>query len=113
MLDPEQSGLVENNPCNRADRAGNEQKTIGIACPLGEQPLRQGGGDRGTRKVVVREAGIAKVARDEHLLERSPAQQALAVGQVARLQPSVDTHLVVTLREGALLLVREVEAPRF
>ncbi len=103
--------LVEREPRDRPDRAGDEEEAVRVAERCAGEGACQRHGDRDPRQVVVRERGVAAMARDQDLLVRPAADDAFAVRQAAGREARVDADLVLAFRERLELPVRQAEPP--
>ena len=104
---------VPGQPGDRADAAGGEQEAVAAAAlGHGGQGFGEMDGDGDAGEVVVRQLGMADVARDDDLFGGRPRQQALSPGHRTVFERGVDEDLVLAVREGFKELVGQTEAPR-
>lgn len=93
-LDRGKPGLVEREPCDRADGAGDEDETVGEPGLRGHQPLDELDRDRDPREIVIRKRGVAAMRGDEHFLGALPFDETFAIGQRAGLHLGIDLDLI-------------------
>src|SRR5712691_10118905 len=86
VLDPGHAGAVLAQPSDRADRARHEQEPIRQPPRLLRQRSRLKCRDRDTRKIVVRERGMADMSRDQNLVVLLSLEVILAVGELPVLE---------------------------
>ncbi len=95
--------LISRQPGDGPDRAGNEQKPIGITKIASGKKLGQKGRDRQSGKIVIRERRMAGMAGNQNLVAGPAGQIALAVGQVPVFESGVDAHFVfAVLRDASI-----------
>jgi hypothetical protein len=103
--------LVVREPGDRPDRAGDEEEAVRVPPGTRREQSAEKRRHDDTREVVVAEGRVTRVARDQHLVGRAPGEDALAVGQVARLERRVDADLILVLRQRDHVAMAQAESP--
>ena len=111
--DPSNFGFVADEPGQRRNRTGDQEKAIAVARPKHLDIARQHRRNGNAREIVIGKRGVADMAGEEDCVLGLTWDQQLAIGEMARRQIGVDDHTVALVTQARHLAVGEAEAPVF
>src|SRR5579862_4815335 len=113
MLDLRHDIFVAAEPRDRANRARDEEKSIGIAMLHAGKSLREVRGNGQAGEIVVTKGWMAGVAGNKDLFFRRARNKAFGIREATAFERRIDHHLICVFRERIQLALTEAKAPSF